>query len=75
LDNNFIYDAGQKYAQNAMREFAGLSIPAHVRGLIQTQIKLAYIAACKDVYTQVGAILGVRASEKPALDPLNFFLH
>jgi hypothetical protein len=57
LNNSPIYDDSQKYAQNAMREFAGLSIPEHVRGLIEAQIKLAYIAARGDVYRELRAVL------------------
>lgn len=75
MNNNLIYDAAQKYARNAMREFTGLSIPEHVRELIQTQIKLGYICACKDVYTELGAILQLRASEKTPLGPLHFPFH
>lgn len=69
------YDAGQKYARDAMRAFAGLSIPEHVRGLIQTHLKLAYICGCGDVYTELSAALRLRASEETLLDPLDLPLH
>lgn len=75
MNNNPIYDDSHKYAQNAMRDFSGLSIPEHVRGLIQTHIEAAYIRGNGDAYRELRAVLRLWASKETALDALNLPFH
>jgi hypothetical protein len=75
VNENFIYDAGQRYARDAIQAFEGLSIPEHVRGLIQTHLKVAYIRGCGDVYTELRSVLRSWASEETPLGPLDLLRH
>ena len=70
-----LYDAGQRYAQEAMQAFAGLSIPEYVRGLIETHLKLAYIRGRGHLYIELRSVLRSWASEETPLDSLHFPLH
>ena len=71
MKEDILYDASQRYARDAMQAFAGLSIPEHVRGLIQTHLKLAYIRGCDDVYAELRAVLRSWASEETPLGPVH----
>lgn len=75
MKEDIIYDAAQRYARDAMQAFTGLSIPEHVRGLIQTQLKLAYLRGSGDVYAELRSVLRSWASEETSLDPLHFPIH
>jgi uncharacterized protein YvpB len=56
---NDIYDRAQKYADEAMHNFSGMNLPEAIRGLIQSQIKLAYTTAFGVAYDQ--ALAGLKA--------------
>lgn len=75
MNNNPIYDDSEKYSQNAMRDFSGLSIPEHVLGLIETHIKAAYTRGSGDAYSELRAVLRLWASKESALDPLHLLFH
>lgn len=59
---NWAYERAQKHAQEAMRNFAGIEMTDALRGLIHSQITLAYTTASTDAWREATA--AVRLSTK-----------
>ena len=74
MKENYLYDAGQRYAHDAMQAFAGFTIPEYVRGLIEAQLMLAYVSGAGDVYKELKAVLRLWSKEIP-LDSLDLPVH
>jgi hypothetical protein len=69
---NWAYERAQKYSQEAMRNFAGMEMTDALRGLIQSQITLAYTTASTDAWQEATADVRLRTKlsgqfpEKPS---------
>ena len=52
---NWAYERAQKYAHEAMRNFASLQMTAALRDLIHSQITLAYTTASNEAWQEARA--------------------
>lgn len=52
---NWAYERAQKYAQEAMRSFAGMEMTNALGGLIRCQITLAYTTASTNAWQEATA--------------------
>jgi hypothetical protein len=52
---NWAYERAQKYAQEAMRSFAGMEMTDALRGLIRSHITLAYTTASNEAWQEAKA--------------------
>ncbi len=66
---NDIYDRAQKHAEEAMRNFSGMTLPEATCGLIQSQIKLAYTVGFGAAYDQAISALKALATARAPRDP------